>query len=400
MTIFDSATLAVRGAAPVAREPRAIVISDDGKTAFVSHAVGAIVSRIDLASTKTDEIGLRGWRQGMDLETAKARSVPHAHGTELAAVDRDEAGEATCQGFALAKSTGRIFAPQVAVDPGDAEKRPDGYGDPNEDTESPAISVVTGIASRPTDRAPTAEETETCFAEMTSEALDSARANHADHPAEWGDSGFSAQIHLYRRSADYPQGGVSAVHLERFEEKNGTPTLEMTDAWADPATRGARVFAQKSVPLALVATSAFGVRVFAVRDDHAKEKVVQFVVVPDATQRGDGQSSMIGMASDGQTTARSQCGHLRIALPVTDEGASAKLFVSVIVGEAKSDPKVTVSGASELRSKRRRHREGEGIPKFRALSTQVSVSKTSRDPEPVVSVSFGWAARESTERLF
>jgi len=115
VTIFDSATLAVRGAAPVAREPRAIVISDDGKTAFVSHAVGAIVSRIDLASTKTDEIGLRGWRQGMDLETAKARSVPHAHGTELAAVDRDEAGEATCQGFALAKSTGRIFAPQVAV---------------------------------------------------------------------------------------------------------------------------------------------------------------------------------------------------------------------------------------------------------------------------------------------
>lgn len=259
---------------------------------------------------------------------------------------------------------------------------------------------VTGIASRPTDRGPTAEETETCFAEMTSEVLDSARANHADHPTEWGDSGLSAQVQLYRRSADYPQGGVSAVHLERFEEKNGTPTLEMTDAWADPATRGARVFAQKSVPLALVATSAFGVRVFAVRDDHAKDKVVQFVVVPDATQRGAGQSSMIGMASDGQTTARSQCGHLRIALPVTDEGASAQLFVSVIVGETKSDPKVTVSGASELRSKRRRHREGAGIPKFRALATQVSVSKTSRDPEPIVSVSFGWAARESTERLF
>ena len=110
---------------------------------------------------------------------------------------------------------------------------------------------------------------------------------------------------------------------------------------------------------------------------------------------------MIGMASDGRTMARSQCGHLRIALPVTDEGASAQLFTTVIVSEGKPDPKVVVSGASEQRRKHRRATDEEAVDrKFRALATQVSVSKTSRDPEPVVSVSFGWAARESSQRFF
>ena len=142
VTVFDGATLAVKSSASVAREPRAIVIGDDGKTAYVSHAVGSLVSRVDLANAKTDEIGLRGWRQGVPTESAKARSVPHARGTELPAVEEHETGEPTCQGFALAKSAGRVFAPQVAVDPGDAAQKPDGYGDPNEDTESAAISVI------------------------------------------------------------------------------------------------------------------------------------------------------------------------------------------------------------------------------------------------------------------
>ena len=261
---------------------------------------------------------------------------------------------------------------------------------------NPEVVYVTGIASQPTDRAVTAEETRTCFAERAGDA----RANgDGDNVPDWTDTGLAAEIQLYRRSKDFPEGGVSAVHLERFEEKNGTPTLEMVDAWADPATRSARVIAQKTLPLALVATSAFGLRVFAVRDDHATDKLVQFVLVPDEAHRLDGESSMLGMASDGRTIARSQCGHLRMALPVTDEGASAQLLANVIVGETQPVPKDAISGASELRSKRRRLGD-DGTRKFRALSTQVSVSRTSRDPEPVVSVSFGWAARESSQPSF
>jgi mono/diheme cytochrome c family protein len=59
---------------------------------------------------------------------------------------RLEEGRPSCQGFALAKSTvaapGRIFAPQVMVDPGDFEQRPDGYGNDNAPTEVPAVAVI------------------------------------------------------------------------------------------------------------------------------------------------------------------------------------------------------------------------------------------------------------------
>ena len=56
----------------------------------------------------------------------------------------------SCQGFALAKSahpSGRIFAPQVLVDPGDSSQRASGYGDDNSPTEMPSIAVVDGASA-------------------------------------------------------------------------------------------------------------------------------------------------------------------------------------------------------------------------------------------------------------
>lgn len=141
VTVFDSGSLAVKSEAPVAREPRSLVISDDGKTAFVAHAVGSVLTRVDLSTAKTDEVGLRGYDPNAQSTAAKARSTPHAHELELTAF-KDAEGEPTCQGFALAKSTGRIFAPQVAVSPGELNERPDGYGNPNVATEEPAVAVL------------------------------------------------------------------------------------------------------------------------------------------------------------------------------------------------------------------------------------------------------------------
>ena len=42
------------------------MVSDDGKTAFVSHAVGSVLSVVDLADAKheTRQVGLRGWEPG------------------------------------------------------------------------------------------------------------------------------------------------------------------------------------------------------------------------------------------------------------------------------------------------------------------------------------------------
>lgn len=242
----------------------------------------------------------------------------------------------------------------------------------------------------------TPQATRTCFTEMGGSSLEMARRER-DKEIEWGDSGFAAEVPIYRRSKDFPEGGVSAVHTERFEEQNGSAVLEIVDVWVDPATRGARVLAKKTLPLALVGASAYGVRVFAARDDRGKDKLVQFVLVPDAKHRED-DAGMLGISSEVHMMARSQCGHLRLALPVTDEGASAQLFMSVLVSETKPDPTAATAVPSEHLAKRRRTDSSDAERKFRTLTAQVSVSKTVRDPEPVLSVSFGWAARESSQR--
>lgn len=141
LAAFDARTLAPRFETALPREPRAVVVSDDGKTAFVSHAVGSIVSAVDLAGAKHEarSIAVRGWLPGERERERVARSA-HAN------------GHPSCQGFALAKSDaapGRIFAPQVMVDPGDPERRPDGYGDENQQTETPAVAVLDEGAGEP-----------------------------------------------------------------------------------------------------------------------------------------------------------------------------------------------------------------------------------------------------------
>jgi DNA-binding beta-propeller fold protein YncE len=157
LAAYDTKTLAKAFETSLAREPRSVVVSDDAKTAFVSHAVGSVMSAVDLGSPKHEEklIAMRGMNAGDRMERLRLKMVTKAKAqtpamARLAAqlegeAKKREAGRPTCQGFALAKSAvtpGRIFAPQVAVDPGDLEARPDGYGDANAPTEAPSIAVL------------------------------------------------------------------------------------------------------------------------------------------------------------------------------------------------------------------------------------------------------------------
>jgi len=156
LVAFDGKTLAERFSAPLPREPRSVVVSDDGKTAFVSHAVGAQMSSVDLEGAKHTVASLDLHGRTPDASrraTAAKRAAMLKKAGKLGNVaptpdeeDNDpRSRRPSCQGFALAKSSavaGRIFAPQVMVDPGDPEGRPDGYGDENGQTETPSIAVV------------------------------------------------------------------------------------------------------------------------------------------------------------------------------------------------------------------------------------------------------------------
>ncbi len=131
------------------REPRAVVVADDGALAYVSHAVGGKISMVALgADHRVVELGVGS---GADPRIEQIRQqVRAASGVaaaaQLAALDQLPDGRRTsCQGYALAKSVdpvGRILAPQVLVDPGDAQRRPTGYGDDNAATELQSVAVI------------------------------------------------------------------------------------------------------------------------------------------------------------------------------------------------------------------------------------------------------------------
>ena len=129
----------------LAREPRGVVVSDDGHTAFVSHVVGSKMSVIDLAFTphevrvvKLDSV--KGPEPRVQVATVATRT-DEGDGDGAPA----ERPRTACQGFALAKSEnppGRILAPQVLVDSGDPQQQTSGYGDDGAATEVGSVAVI------------------------------------------------------------------------------------------------------------------------------------------------------------------------------------------------------------------------------------------------------------------
>jgi DNA-binding beta-propeller fold protein YncE len=150
LTAFDAHTLSKKFEVALAREPRSVVVSDDGKFAYVSHAVGAQASKIDLADTAVHEISLRGgeavqFEQVADLrkqlETLEQAKDPDAEDVRAEILKNSQP---SCQGYALAKSTepgGRIFAPQVLVNTGEPGQQASGYGD-DDVTEAADVAVI------------------------------------------------------------------------------------------------------------------------------------------------------------------------------------------------------------------------------------------------------------------
>ena len=100
----------------LAPEPRAVVATDDNRFAYVSHAVGQQLERIDLDNTqRPTAIALSGEEE-----------ISERHQIEVG-----ERPRVTCQGFALARSiapAGRIYAPGVQVLPSDTRQPSSGYG--------------------------------------------------------------------------------------------------------------------------------------------------------------------------------------------------------------------------------------------------------------------------------
>jgi mono/diheme cytochrome c family protein len=111
VTVLDANTFTRKALQSVGREPRSVVIDSAGKRAFVSHAVGPSL----------DVVPLDGSPPSKPLALSGTEEVFERGGTAVSQT------RAACQGFALAKSDGRIFAPHALVFPGEREVS-SGYG--------------------------------------------------------------------------------------------------------------------------------------------------------------------------------------------------------------------------------------------------------------------------------
>lgn len=277
-----------------------------------------------------------------------------------------------------------------------------------------------------------------CF----SSASGSGRDELGDDDAREWPTGQMWQVNLWPRSKDNDGGGVNAVHRERLVQENGTATLESVDAWIDPQTHGARLIARASLPLVQVGSAIGGITVFAGRDERSDgTRYVQYVVVHAPTASATRLGSMMAMRQDGNNAHGSGCGHLRMPLAVemhdgdtavvlapvelpaprsaNGEGAEAPATnakTSDAAGETVATRSHAAAPSKAIRRKLGKKRpppsarpapEGEATAepiereaRTRDMQIHLGVSQSSRDTEPRLTISFGWASREQVQRVF
>ncbi len=168
LTAYDSERFAHSYEVPLPREPRSVVVSDDGATAFVSHAVGSVISAVDLKqpghpARTVPMIAYDPRVKAIRRQQRDALSKFPENRASLESFEKTFRGEERpgCQGFALAKSiapAGRILAPQVFVNPGAPEQRSDGYGNGHSTTESPGIAVIDEGTAKPFEESTTTQQ--------------------------------------------------------------------------------------------------------------------------------------------------------------------------------------------------------------------------------------------------
>lgn len=146
---YDVETHARRFEAPLAREPRGVTVSADGETAHVAHAVGSLISRVNIPEAEASEITLAG----SDFTPIRFRPLcrlpMRIHEQPQILMERNGVGSHNIherdavQGFAIASLDDRVFVPQVLVHRGEVVVG--GYGTSESfPSHQPTLAVVDG----------------------------------------------------------------------------------------------------------------------------------------------------------------------------------------------------------------------------------------------------------------
>ena len=146
LTGVDTATLQARFTLDLAREPRGVTLSPDGRRAFVTHAVGDALSVVDLGPTQGSE--------GPTVRAVKALGGHHRNRVEKAAGAGTTHPTAGLAYTAVWNEEGtRLFVPHVLAQNGRDTTRvvAGGYGGVSiqEDTSVADVAVIAGATEQP-----------------------------------------------------------------------------------------------------------------------------------------------------------------------------------------------------------------------------------------------------------
>jgi hypothetical protein len=178
---------------------------------------------------------------------------------------------------------------------------------------------------------------------------------------------------------------VAAVHLEKLvRDDDGGASLEYRDAWVDPVTMGSRLITSGVLHFARVATGPTGLVVYAARD----KDVVHFVVEPGASPSDEPMLRNVVRSVSAQLPqpfnfGNSDCGFLRATLPATADSAEMATVTTTAITGITIPPPRTDGPNERPRTARRR-----------TLLVHASATRSSVDPEPVLSIAMGWSGRE------
>jgi hypothetical protein len=263
-------------------------------------------------------------------------------------------------------------------------------------TSKPFQNVVFVVASAEQVKKGTPSEGQTgpCFSEARPPYEKREESTDTPRFPDWNE-GLSDRATVYAKTANNAHSGVTAVHRERLVTDATGTRLEIDDVWVDPSTRGVRKIGSATLPLRLLGSS-HGLSVYAARDERdEKTKLVHFVVVPP---RGlpNGAESLSSVHGDGRTTSSNSCSHLRFAVSATDAAADSVVVKATL---RLQDLQSEAAPAAHERKKKEDEDEEreERRARVREAAVQLGVSKTKRDKQPVISVTFGWSGRETTQ---